>query len=67
MDERRAPEALANPDDWAVIGPCRCPNCGRFVADVSYSIDSFEERVADIRGTCSRCGVVEPVGWGVWP
>jgi len=67
QDATRAPDALANPDDWAVVGPCRCPNCGRFVSNVTYSIDDFAERVHDILGDCSRCGEVAPIGWSVYP
>jgi uncharacterized protein with PIN domain len=67
IDRTRAPYALANPDDCAVVGPTRCPNCGRFVGNVTYSMDSLEERVHDIRGDCSRCGEVTPIGWSVYP
>ena len=49
----------------------RCSICKRFIKNINYMINKFTEEISNVKGTCSRCGVVpveydcyeDIVGW----
>ena len=49
----------------------RCSICKRFIGKITYMINTFTEEVSDVKGVCSRCGIVpveydcyeDIVGW----
>lgn len=36
----------------------RCPKCKRFVGNITYKINGFDD-ISDVRGTCKKHGRVE--------